>query len=86
MIVYIDSPITCRVKKKCSNPYTLYNFLAIIATKTQVKQINKNNECCSSAVLRCAESLSRVSIFETSWTVVLHAPLSMGILQARILE
>ena len=61
MIVYIDSPITCRVKKKsCSNPYTLYNFLAITVTKTQVKQINKNNEGCSSAVLRCAESLSRV--------------------------
>ena len=33
-----------------------------------------------------AKPLSRVQLFATSWTVAHHAPLSMGILQARILE
>ena len=32
------------------------------------------------------KSLSCVQLFETPWTVALQAPLSMGILQARILE
>jgi len=32
----------------------------------------------------CAESLSCVRLFATPWTVALQAPLSMGILQARI--
>ena len=34
----------------------------------------------------CARSLSHVRFFVTSWTVAHQAPLSMGILQARILE
>ena len=34
----------------------------------------------------CAELLSRVRLFEAPWTVARQAPLSMGILQARILE
>ena len=34
----------------------------------------------------CAYSLSCVLLFVTSWTVACQAPLSMGILQARILE
>ena len=33
-----------------------------------------------------AQSLSRVRLFVTPWTVACQAPLSMGILQARILE
>ena len=37
-------------------------------------------------VLCCALSLSHVGLFETPWTVALQAPLSMGILQAKILE
>ena len=32
------------------------------------------------------KSLTRVGLFATPWTVAHHAPLSMGILQARILE
>ena len=36
--------------------------------------------------LCCAESLSHVRLFEIPWTVARQAPLSMGILQARILE
>ena len=32
------------------------------------------------------ESLSCVKLFETPWTVAHQAPLSVGILQARILE
>ena len=34
----------------------------------------------------CAWSLSHVRLFATPWTVAHQAPLSMGILQARILE
>jgi len=34
----------------------------------------------------CAYSLSRVQLFATPWTVAHQAPLSVGILQARILE
>ena len=37
-------------------------------------------------VLCCAESLSRVWLFAIPWTVAHQAPLSVGILQARILE
>ena len=33
-----------------------------------------------------AKSFSRVQLFATLWTVAWQAPLSMGILQARILE
>ena len=36
--------------------------------------------------LCCAESLSRVQLFVTTWTVAHQAPLSMGILQESILE
>ena len=37
-------------------------------------------------LLLCAESLSHVRLFVTPWTVAHQALLSMGILQARILE
>ena len=38
------------------------------------------------SVYMCAKSLSRVQLFVTPWTVAPQAPLSMGILQARILQ
>ena len=34
----------------------------------------------------CAQLLSRVWLFATPWTVALQAPVSMGILQSRIVE
>ena len=37
-------------------------------------------------VMCCARSFSRVRLLATPWTVAHQAPLSMGILQARILE
>ena len=37
-------------------------------------------------VVCCAESLSCVQLFATPWTVTRQPPLSVGILQARILE
>ena len=37
-------------------------------------------------MLYCVQLLSRVRLFATLWTVARQAPLSMGILQARILE
>ena len=38
------------------------------------------------AAAAAAQLLSRVRLFATPWTVAPQAPLSMGILQARILE
>ena len=43
----------------------------------------KSLACCSPC---CAQSLSRVRLFLTPWTIAHQALLSMGILQARILE
>ena len=37
-------------------------------------------------MLYCVYSLCRIRLFVTLWTVAHHAPLSMGILHARILE
>ena len=34
----------------------------------------------------CAQALSRVQLFVTLWTVTHQAPLSMGIVKARILK
>ena len=34
----------------------------------------------------CAQSLNRIRLFATPWTVACQVPLSMGILRARILE
>ena len=34
----------------------------------------------------CAQSFSYVQLFDTPWTVAQQAPLSIGILQTRILE
>ena len=48
--------------------------------------LNKISLNISFLVLCGAESLSRVQLFATPWTIVRQAPLSMGILQARILE
>ena len=42
--------------------------------------------CVCVCMLCCGSSLSRVQLLATSWTVARQAPLSMGILQARILE
>ena len=39
--------------------------------------------CCA---VCCAQLLSHVQLFATPWTVACQVPLSMGILQARILE
>ena len=41
----------------------------------------KVNLCCV-----CLDTLSCVQLFATPWTVACQAPLSMGILQTRILE
>ena len=41
---------------------------------------------CLVAMLCCAQSFSHVWLFATLWTVAHQAPLSMGILQARIME
>ena len=38
------------------------------------------------SLLLCAQSLSRFRLSATPWTAALQAPMSMGILQAKILE
>ena len=41
---------------------------------------------CVHARVHALSPFSRVRLFATLWTVILHAPQSMGLLQARILE
>ena len=54
------------------------------------KELDMTKRCLllslSSVQFSSVQSLSRVRLFETPWTVACQAPLSMGILQARILE
>ena len=45
---------------------------------TSFQRINKS-AFCSLRVYVCAQSLSRVRLLETPWTVARQAPLSMGI-------
>ena len=45
-----------------------------------------SNKCCGLWRFMCCAVLSQVQLFVTPWTVAHQAPLSMGILQARILE
>ena len=40
----------------------------------------------STSYVVCAKSFSHVQLFGTLWTVIHQAPLSRGVLQARILE
>ena len=48
-----------------------------------MRKLAQNSEA---IFLTCAESLSRVWLFVTPWIVARQAPLSIGILQTRILE
>ena len=48
-----------------------------------MRKLAQNSEA---IFLSCAESLSRVWLFVTPWIVARQAPLSIGILQTRILE
>ena len=52
--------------------FALYEFL-VLSTTADIMTVKVN-------------SLSRVRLFVTPWTVAYQAPLSMGILQARVLE
>ena len=56
--------------------------------KTDTTQLHSDPFMIFTAVLFLpfAQSLSCVQLFVTPWTIALQAPLSMGILQARILE
>ena len=64
------------------NPVAL-NLLSGKNCEMKKKEIAKEDYMCC---VCCAELLSRVRLFETPWTVAHHAPLSMSILQARMLE
>ena len=47
--------------------------------------LKKNEQKLNNTII-CAKSLRHVQLFATPWTVARQASLSMGILQARILE
>ena len=59
--------------------------LAVVTVFTPIPTKGNAKECLNSCMC-CAESLSRVRLFTTPGTVACQAPLSLGILQARILE
>ena len=53
--------------------------------KTQIHMLNLSLQC--SSICACMLSrFSHVQLFATPWTIARQAPLSMGILQAKILE
>ena len=58
-------------------------FIRILLTQQTWYQFYSN---CGFHTLCCALSLSRVRLFAIPWTVARQAPLSLGILQPRILE
>ena len=58
---------------------------AVVTVFTPIPTKGNAKECLNSCMC-CAESLSRVRLFTTPGTVACQAPLSLGILQARILE
>ena len=43
-------------------------------------------DCIFKMIVLCALSLSHVQLFATPWAIAHQVPLSMGILQARILD
>ena len=71
--------LCCQKKNKPNVPIFLKVFFFFLITFKKVL-----TQYCKSAV--CAELLSCVWLFATPWTVAHQAPLSLVILQARILE
>ena len=66
--------------------YILYNKSATIKYCTSLSSVGHSNELLKPIYVLCLKSLSRVRLFATPRTVACQVPLSMGILQARILE
>ena len=66
-------------------------FHGVTKSCTQLKQLSSSGNIeyekrLNNVLLCCAQSFSHVQIFVTPWTIARQAPLSKGILQARILE
>ena len=72
----------------CSFHAVSYFLCDLWVTPLHVQGIACSNSFMTAAKcwVCCAESLSCVRLFATPWTVARQAPLSMAILQARILE
>ena len=72
------------------NEEVLFTPHHMLCSRTRSGQQNSNNghlhKHRGGPVLCCAQSLSCVQLFVIPWTIACQAPLSMGILQARILE
>ena len=61
-------------------------WLIVISFLTFIYFAAPGLSCSMWDLVPCAQSLSHVRFFVTSWTIARQAPLSMGILQARMLE
>ena len=61
-------------------------LLWVMRYSSAKRQFEQNPKYLQLCCVCCAQSLSHVQFFATPWTVALQAPLSMGILQVRILE
>ena len=61
-------------------------WLIVISFLTFIYLAALGLSCSMWDLVPCAQSLSHVRFFVTSWTIACQAPLSIGILQARILD
>ena len=81
--------VTSQVMLESSSSYQGVSLLPGDEAQAQGRELDKSDFwlcCLLSWCCACASLLSRVRLFATPWTVAHHAPLPMGILQARVLE
>ena len=71
-------------KHRSTIPFSSFYFLSSFPTDS--KNLNFSGFLFLSSNLLCAQSLRRVWLFVTPWTVAHQAPLSLRILQAKILK
>ena len=81
--------VTSRVMLESSSSYQGVSLVPGDQDQAQGRELDTFDFwlcCLLSWFCACTQSLSCVRLFETPWTVAHQAPLSMGILQARMLE
>ena len=85
----LPSPVPllrCRLPAEAGVDPTPDSTPATLSHSSSILPFSIASFLCPTSPTCCAELLSHVQLFLTPWTVACQAPLSMGILQVRILE